>query len=122
MLLPRPEIRIATRRGSGIVVGDPILRRAPASCGAADRAATLPSFDAADAEDGLACAFQLIGHMIDDVLSNDDDHADAAVEGARHLLRSDRAALTQEFEHRRELPTRSIDDCASTLRQGARDV
>src|SRR5205085_3562260 len=48
MLLPRPEIRIATRFGSRIVGHGPVVVRVPAACAPADSAASVPFLDAAD--------------------------------------------------------------------------
>ena len=69
-----------------------------------NRAAARPGFDAADLEDffaGASSARQLRGSA----LADDDGHADAAIEGPRHFLGSDLAALLEQREDRRAIAT-----------------
>src|SRR6185369_9266796 len=79
MLLPRPEIRTATRFESRMVGGGPALAR--------DRAAALPGFDPADAKDGFPSPFERSRDPIDLRFADDQGHSDSAVERSRHLLR-----------------------------------
>ncbi len=51
-----------------------------------------------------------------------DDHADAAVEGAIHLVTGNVAGLLQPAEHRRPLPALLVDHRLGVGRQDARDV
>src|SRR5689334_19599433 len=100
MLLPRPEIRTATRFGSRIVRRGPVLGRVPAARPAAHGAAALPFFDAADFEHLLARAFEQGAHCGHFAFRDDRDHADAAVEGPRHFPGGNPAALLKEAEDR----------------------
>src|SRR5436305_12140267 len=98
MLLPRPEIRMATRLGSCIVCRGPILCGIPASCRPCDGAAALTGFDPADLEHGFACAFEDGRHFICLLRRDDDGHTDPAIEGPRHFLCSDTPTLLQQRE------------------------
>src|SRR6185437_15109390 len=104
MLLPRPEIRIATRFGSRIVSRGPVLRGIPRAGLAVDGAAARALFNATDLEDRLLEAENRVSDGLHLAFVGDHRHSDAAVERARHLLRSDSAALLQEREDRRQLP------------------
>src|SRR5688572_30350916 len=97
MLLPRPEIRTATRRLSAMVVGrGPGVARAPGFSFALDGAAALAWFDLADPMDGFASLGERIRHGVHVGGGHDGDHADAAIERARQLAGFDRAAGLEE--------------------------
>src|SRR3954470_791559 len=98
MLLPRPEIRIATRLGSRMVGRGPIPIAVPCAGLAADGAAATAFLDSSDLEDCLARALQIVRHAVRRFRRDDHGHADAAVEGPRHLLRRQASALLQERE------------------------
>src|SRR6478672_13212130 len=101
MLLPRPEIRIATRLTSRIVGRGPVLRSVPRAGLAVNRASARALLDAADLQHRFACTFELGGHGGGKLRSDDQHHADAAIERARHLVGSNRAALLEQSEYRR---------------------
>src|SRR3954447_19155091 len=96
MLLPRPEIRMATRLGSCIVCRGPILCGIPGSCRPCDGAAALTRFDPAELEHGFARAFENGRHLRRPFRRDNDGHADPAIEGPRHLLWSDPSSLLQQ--------------------------
>ena len=54
--------------------------------------------------------------------SNDDHHADAAVEGPQHLRVVDRCFGLQPAKHRRQLERAKVDLGGKGVRQNARDV
>src|SRR5688500_13397989 len=115
MLLPRPEIRIATRRGSpafrsGMMSDGPVLARAPAAGRAADRAAAPAAFDMADQGDGFAGSLEGLDDRLGFGLGDDRRHADAAVEGPRHFRRGELSAAGKKREDRRQLPAFRIYD------------
>src|SRR5690348_16394268 len=116
MLLPRPEIRIATRLGSRIVSRGPVLRRVPRAGLAVDGAAALTRFDAPDLH-GRGGARRARNFRRDD-----HGHADAAVERPRHLLGRDVPAALEEREDRRQLPALGIDYGVTTFRQNPRNI
>src|SRR5689334_5580410 len=121
MLLPRPEIRTPTRRGSRIVGGRPAFLGVPATGTAADGAAPRTSFDAADFEYLLAGSLKRFSHAPSQTLRDDRDHADAAVERACHLFRRDPSTQLQKGEDRRQLPTICIYDGMAAIRQNPRN-
>src|SRR5687767_11022204 len=104
MLVPRPEIRMATRVGSRMVAGGPLVIRTPAAGGAAHRAATLAVFDCADAVNRLAAPRQGLGGSIGFGLGDDGHHPDAAVESACHLGCGEGSTLLKASEDRRQGP------------------
>src|SRR5688572_21563043 len=107
MLLPRPEMRIATRRGSGMMRDGPAFVGAPAGR-ALDRAATASLHNFADAADGFAGGFEICFNGVNILCCDDGDHADAAIEGAHHFRRGEVAALDKQAEKARQRPARSI--------------
>src|SRR3569833_3723642 len=116
MFEPRPEIRTATRffaiglqlEIERAVIGDTLL------AASADYAA--------DGADRLAGLGEGLAHRRRILRRDDDDHADAAVEGAQHFLRRDVADLGQPAEHRRRVGLGQVYARAETLRQHARNV
>src|SRR3546814_4746269 len=89
MFDPRPEIRMPTRLRSAMVGGGPARPRAPDLGRTGDRAAPWRFRDRADAVHRLARRLQRLRHRRGLSLRDHHGHADAAVEGARHLLRLD---------------------------------
>src|SRR5215207_905044 len=77
MLLPRPEIRTATRLGSRMMDRGPVLVRAPAARPAAHRAAALSALDRADSMHRLARLLQLPSDGFGIRLRHDDRHSEA---------------------------------------------
>src|SRR5438270_12812022 len=103
MLLPRPEIRTATRLGSCIVGGGPVLRRIPGPGVAANGAAAWAAFDPADLKHVFfSGALQLTRDGAGRIRRDDHGHTDAAVERARHLFGRDPAAQLEELENCRK--------------------
>src|SRR5690348_3042417 len=98
MLLPRPEMRIATRFGSRIVRRGPVLGRVPGPRLTGNGAAAGAFLDAADFECSLAAALEQARHLSRKLRSNHDGHADSAVKRPRHFLGGDVAAFLQERE------------------------
>src|SRR5215217_2160458 len=117
ILLPRPEIRIATDFGSRIVGDGPVSRRNPAACASLDGAATFAGFDPADAEHALSCTFERNRDFVGLLLGNHDGHADSAIEGPRHLLRREVTAFLDKREDQRESPAVRIYDHVTAFRQ-----
>src|SRR3954468_9389560 len=89
MLVPRPEISTPTRARSGMVARRPIVPRRPGAARAGDGAAAFAGLDSADVEHDFSRLFKSFRYVFRINLGDDDGHADAAVEGARHLLRLD---------------------------------
>src|SRR3546814_1539948 len=85
MLEPRPEMRTPTRAFSAMMGRGPGGAGAPGFGRPGDGAALLAGFDAADGEDGFAHPVEIGGDGFSLIRSGDQCHADAAVEGARHL-------------------------------------
>src|SRR5690242_6631583 len=104
MLLPRPEIRIATRFGSRIVRCGPILGRVPGAGPACHGAAATSFFDPADPEGSFAGTLDGAHNVVRSVRSDDHDHADAAVESARHFLGCDVSTFLKKCKNRWEFP------------------
>src|SRR5437763_16549383 len=98
MLLPRPEIRIATRLGSRIVTGGPILSGVPRARRATHVAASLAKFDPPNLDDSFSSSFESIGHGVEFVGLDDRDHADPAIECAGHFFRRDVPGLLQRLD------------------------
>src|SRR5206468_11380592 len=98
MLLPRPEIRMATRFGSRIVRRGPILRGVPCSGSAGHRAAARTFFDPPYLKHLFVDFAETARNAVRLLSSDDHGHADAAIERPRHLLRSDPACLLEECE------------------------
>jgi hypothetical protein len=99
MLLPRPEIRIATRFGSRIVGRGPVLWRIPRSRRACDGAAAPAFFDLPNPE-GVKLflnRFCILG-------GDDHNHPNAAIEGPRHFLGLEPSALLKKRENRGQVP------------------
>src|SRR3954453_6835930 len=111
MLLPLPEIKMATRRESRMVGRGPVPVGVPRPGTAADGAATRSGFEAAD----LECAAKRARYIFRTFRIDDYDHADAAIEGARHFLGRDPAALLQQLEDRGLLPPADTDDAMATF-------
>src|SRR5690242_17190396 len=107
MLLPRPEIRIATRLGSRIVRRGPIRGRIPASCRPADGTPSRALLDPTDLEHGLAGTFERRADLCGGVAMHDHSHAHPAVERARHFFSSYPTAALQLAENLRQLPVRN---------------
>ena len=122
MLLPRPEIRIATRFGSRIVRRGPILGAPQVPAWPQTVQPRWPAFDPADLEDRFARAFERAVTASVACRRNDHRHADAAVEGPRHFFRGDPAALLQQREDRRQLPALRIDHGMAAIGQNPRNI
>src|SRR4051794_19107418 len=118
MLLPLPEIKMAPRRESRMVRRGPVPVGVPRPGTAADGAATRAGFDAAD----LECAAKRVRYSLRTFRIDDYDHADAAIEGARHFLRRNPAALLQQLEDRGLLPPAYVDHRMATLGQNPRNI
>src|SRR5438477_5613399 len=102
MLLPRPEIRMATRLGSRIV-----------GCGRAftcDRAPARALLDPPDLEHRLAGAFEQRCDLRRLFGRNDHNHADAAVESPRHFFRRNSSALLKHRKYPRQVPALNFYD------------
>src|SRR5437773_4224330 len=102
MLLPRPEIRMATRLGSRIV------RRGRAfTC---DRAPAHALLDPPDLEHGLAGAFEQRCDLRRQFGRNDHRHADAAVESPHHFFGGDLSTGLKHHEYPWQVPALSFYD------------
>lgn len=83
----------------------------------------LPTDNLADLENrGFPVSVQQLLDLVHVRAGDDEHHADAAVERAAHLLRSDVAAIHDEAEDGREGPARDVDDATCILGEDARDV
>src|SRR5579884_2803941 len=122
MLLPRPEMRMATRFGSRIVGHGPVLRGVPGARVSVDGAAAGALFDAADLEHRLAGALKRRGECLCLFGSDDRGHAYAAVEDPRHFFRSDVSALLEQREDRRQLAPAGIYVGMAAIRQNPRNI
>src|SRR5262245_45928431 len=96
MLLPRPEMRTATRFESRMVGRE-------SSCGA-NAAAAQARLDAADVEYRLARGFERVSNTVRLAAADDGDHSDPAVEGAHHFLGRDLPAGAEFGEDRGQGP------------------
>src|SRR4051812_16257825 len=101
MLLPRPEIRIATRFGSRMMGRGPSFGVAAPRWGSdtrvtgtTDRASAFTSLNSTNLPVGFLCARVTDGELREVVLTDDGNHSYAAVECPYHFLRRDIAALT----------------------------
>jgi hypothetical protein len=81
-----------------------------------DRAAARSRFDPADLEHRLFRTFEHGAHWCGLLRSEDDGHADAAVEGARHFFRRNPAAFLKQRENARQLPSVTIYDGMAAIR------
>src|SRR6185295_2598537 len=115
MFDPRPEIRMATRRfmASPCEIEMAVIDHAVFACG---------GNDLAQQRCGFAGAPDHVHHLVDRAGFGDDDHADAAVEGAQQFQFCDAALFGQPFEYRQHRQARQIDAYAEMPRQHARDV
>src|SRR5687767_5647920 len=104
MLEPRPEIRTATLTLSAMVDGAPVAARAPGAGRAGDRAAPLALFDPADPEEGFASFVKRLRDGAHIIFSDDQRHADAAIEGSGEFLRLDIALRLEEGHQPRLRP------------------
>src|SRR3954451_17603124 len=111
MLLPLPEIKIATRRESRMVGRGPVPVGVPRPGTAADGAATRSGFDPAN----LECAVERARYSFRNAGLDDHRHADAAIEGSCHFLGRDPSTLLQQLEDRRLLPPVDIDHGMATF-------
>src|SRR4051794_11721942 len=118
MLLPLPEIRIATRHESRIVRRGPMPVGVPHTGTAADGAATPSLLDEAN----LECAAERGRYIFRNARVDAHRHANAAIEGARHFFRRDAAALLQQLEDRGLLPPADIDHGMAIFGQNPRNI
>src|SRR5829696_5094006 len=109
MLEPRPEIRTATLAFSAMKARAPGVAAEPGLLCAEDGAAALALDHLADAEYRLA----RLGRR------DDRHHADAAVEGARHLAGLDIPLRLEEGHERRLRPGGGVDAGVKPLGQHA---
>ena len=112
MLEPRPEIRTAMRFLEVL-----IARSSPV-----DDAGVAARHDAADRRHRLAGFLQHGRDLRRLAGSNDEHHADAAIEGAHHLFGRDAAGLCQPGEHRRDVDRVEVEFGGKILGQHARNV
>src|ERR1700686_2347042 len=63
-----------------------------------------------------------LGHLLDGIRLYDDDHADAAVEGAQQFEFGDTSLLCQPLENRQHGNARKVDPDAEMLWQHARNI
>src|SRR5437764_15464495 len=102
MLLPRPEIKIATRRTSRIVRRGPVLGRVPRRGLAADGAAAPTVSDAADFEQGFPRSFEPRANLFHLFGIDNHRHADPAIECPPHFFRCDVATPMNQRDNRRQ--------------------
>src|SRR4051794_5231515 len=96
MLVPRPESSTPTRTRSAMMGGGPVVAGGPGAARAGDGAAFVAGPDRSDLDDCFSSLFKLLRHISHIVSSDDQDHADAAIEGPRHLLGLDIALRLEE--------------------------
>jgi hypothetical protein len=84
--------------------------------------AGVAAFDAADAEEFFATAFQVGFGFFYVVGGDDDDHAHAHVEGLEEFVGIDFAELGQIFEDGRNWPGVQIDDSFYAAGKDAREI
>lgn len=80
------------------------------------------SGDLSDAVHSRRAPLQCVHHLVDLRRTDDEDHADAVVERARHLERRDVPVFHQEAKDGRQLPRRRVDVAPERLGEHARDV
>src|SRR6185369_4066073 len=117
MFEPRPDISIATRLRSRIVGCGPVLIRGPRACLAGDRAAVFACFDAANFE-----RVEHAGNRTGLAGRDDHRHADATVEGPRHLLGRKASPLLQQSEDGRQVPEIRSYLGMGAVRQNSRNI
>src|SRR5437867_3321211 len=122
MFEPRPEISTATLLHSAMVADRPVFASAPGFGAAHHGAALVAGVDTTDAIDGLAGGLEPLNDVGGIFRSNDRDHADAAIEGARQLARFDRAASLKEGEQAGQRPTVGVDHGVRAFGQDPRDI
>src|SRR5688572_18164070 len=115
-LEPRPEISTATLSGTAMEL--------PAVGVAHDAAfgAVRARHDAADAMDRLAIVLEGLRNARFRIGRHDDDHADAAIEGADQVVARHAAGFHQPADDGGQFPARAIDVGLQRLRQHARDI
>src|SRR3954447_20644647 len=96
MLVPRPDRSTPTRTRSAIVAAAPVRPGGPGTAGAGDRAAFHAGLYGANTENGFSRCFKCFRDVSHIIRRDDHGHADAAVEGPRHLLRLDMPLGLQE--------------------------
>src|SRR6516162_1483732 len=121
MLEPRPEIKIATRFFMSAVVQRGSSRQIETSAKIHHRRPAAGD-DFAQSDDGFAVAGKLLDSRFDEIPIEYDDHADAAVESAQHLLLADAACRGKPFEHGQHRHTSEVDADCGFSRQHARNV
>src|SRR5688572_15440995 len=109
MLEPRPESRTATRTLSAMKGRAPRASARPGVGAARNRAAALAFDDLADLEQGLAGFFQHAARFGYVLGRDDSDHADAAIEGPRHLSGLDIPLRLEEGHQLRLRPAVGVD-------------
>src|SRR5687767_6926719 len=119
MLEPRPEIRTATLTLSAMKARAPGAAAEPDLRRAEDGAAALALDHFADAQHRLARLGEDPLHLGRFGRRDDRDHADAAVEGARHLGGLDIPLRLQEGHERRLRPGSGVDAGVEPVRQHA---
>src|SRR4051812_16173863 len=122
MLVPRPEISTPTRARSGMVARRPIVPRRPGAARAGDGAAAFAGLDSADVEHDFSRLFKSFRYVFRINLGDDDGHADAAVEGARHLLRLDIPLRLEKGHQPRLRPELGVDPRVQPLGKHPRDI
>src|SRR3546814_640746 len=109
MLVPLPEMRTATFARSGKMYRLPVFTRGPDFHLALNGAALVARLDRPDHEDRLADCFQFALKRGGIVRGDGENHADAAIEGSRHLGRLDVALRLEESHQARLRPCTGVD-------------
>src|SRR5258708_34106869 len=122
MLLPRPEMRIATQPGLRIVDDGPILGGIPAARLACHRAAARTFLDPADCEYCFAGTFQCLSDRVGLFCTNNHRHSNSAVERPRHFFRRKSTAFLKQRENKREMPAFSFNHGVAMVRQDSRNL
>src|SRR3712207_1816231 len=110
MLVPRPETRTPTFIRSAIMGCGPIPPSRPGAARSRDRTGALSGFDPTEVQNSFTNTSKRLPDVIQIVLRDDHGHADAAVEGPRHLPGLDIALRLEEGHQPRLLPGRQADD------------
>src|SRR5690606_20143155 len=122
MFEPRPEISTPTRRRSAMMGGGPGAARAPGFGPARYGAAARSGLDMPDRKDGFTFFLKSLRDFVHMLGGDNERHADAAVEGARHLLRLDIPLGLEEGHQPGLRPGIGVDPGVEMVRQHAGDI
>src|SRR5579859_5645005 len=116
MLLPRPEMRIATRLGLRIVGDGPILSGVPNASLAFHSAAAGAFLNPANRKYGFTRTLEIRDNAGDFIGRDNHCHSNPAVERAGHFLRRNSPTFLEQDENAWQRPAANINDGMAMFR------